>query len=94
MVNNISQTLKIDWAEVVDLLAREYGWTIDEINNLTFGQILTLIKTIGKRYRQQSEAIKDGKPTTEANEKSIRNLASKLGGKIKKGEDGKEEIVI
>jgi len=88
--------LTIDWAELVDLFAKEYGWALDDIVKLTMPQILLLIRAIENRYKREKEAIEKGGKHggEEANETNVRNLALKLGGKIMKNKDGKEEIVI
>ena len=97
MDNRQPSPLTIDWAELVDLFAKEYGWTLADITELTMPQILLLIRAIEKRYRREKEAIEKGgkhSGAEEANETNVRNLALKLGGKITKNKDGKEEIVI
>ena len=38
---------------IVDLLAKEYGWTIDYIQNLTLPQIAGLVQTIKKRKESE-----------------------------------------
>ena len=42
---------------IVDLLAKEYGWTIQDIQNLTFKQFLKIQEAIGMRYKAQAEAM-------------------------------------
>lgn len=92
--NNHNSLLTVDWAELADLLAKEYGWTLSDIGKLTLPQVLKLVRAIEQRYKRQKEAIDKGTPTEASNETNIKNLALKLGGKIKKTKDGKEEIVI
>ena len=94
MANNHNNLLTVDWAELADLFAKEYGWTPKTIGELTLPQVLLWIKAIEKRYSRQKEAMNKGTPNEVSNETNIKNLALKLGGKIKKNKDGKEEIVI
>jgi len=78
----------IDWAEIVDILAKEYGWTIEYIKSLDLGQITSLLKVIRDRYDKQNN--KEG---TTDEELSISDLKA-LGGKEQTREDGRKEIVI
>ena len=55
--------LDIEWAEVVDILASEYGWTIKYIRSLDLGQIISLLKAIKLRYKKQEKAVKEGMAT-------------------------------
>jgi len=82
----------IDWAEIVDILAREYGWTIDYIKSLDMGQITKLLRTIKNRYaKQNNEDI--GSENSEKNEElSIADF--KAMGKERIREDGRKEIII
>jgi hypothetical protein len=78
----------IDWAEIVDILAKEYGWTIEYIKSLDLGQITSLLKVIRARYNKQNnnEEVPD-------KELSISDFKA-MGGKEKTREDGRKEIVI
>jgi hypothetical protein len=78
----------IDWAELIDILAKEYGWTIEYIKSLDLGQITLLLKVIKARYDKQNN---NGGNTEE--ELSISDLKA-MGGKEKTREDGRKEIVI
>lgn len=99
MLNKISSD--VNWVEVVDLFAHEYGWTIDYIKTLSLGKITLLIAQIKKRYDAQNQANKvpandDTKvgsfvPTKES---TIRGTCMSMGGKTRKKEDGTEEIVV
>jgi len=40
---------EIEWYSIVDILAKEYGWTIEYISNLQTIEIRELIKEINKR---------------------------------------------
>jgi hypothetical protein len=78
----------IDWAEIVDILAKEYGWTIEYIKSLDLGQITSLLKVIRARYDKQNN--NEG---TTSEELSISDLKA-MGGKEQTREDGRKEIVI
>jgi len=75
----------IDWATIIDILAKEYGWTIEYIKSLDLGQITTLLQTIRARYDKQS--------SSEENSDDIADLKA-LGGKETVREDGRKEIII
>jgi len=77
----------IDWAAIIDILAKEYGWTIEYIKSLDLGQIITLLKTIKARYGKES-----GEETPDK-ELSISDFKA-MGGKENIRPDGKKEIVI
>jgi hypothetical protein len=79
----------IDWAELIDILAKEYGWTIDYIKSLDLGQIMSLIKAIRVRYDKQN----NNEENPIDNELSISDFKA-MGGKEKTREDGRKEIVI
>ena len=78
----------IDWAEIIDILAKEYGWTIEYIKSLDLGQITSLLKVIRARYDKQNN--NEGNTDEEL---SISDLKA-MGGKEKTREDGRKEIVI
>jgi len=78
----------IDWAEVIDILAKEYGWTIDYIKSLDLGQIISLLKAIRNRYDRQNN--NEENPDREL---SISDFKA-MGGKEVTREDGKKEIII
>ena len=80
-----NKNLKLDWADIVDIFAREYGWTIDEIKKLDIGQVTALIKVIKRRY------------DTDVDDVEIDVMVSDLkamGGKEKIRDDGRKEIVL
>lgn len=91
----------IDWAEIIDLFASEYGWTIDYIKSLNMGQILVLIDKIQIRRKKQnnsSEGEASSIPSTEGvspdeMELSMSDFQYKLGGK-KVVENGVTKIII
>jgi len=81
----------IDWAEVIDILAKEYGWTIDYIKSLDLGQIISLLKAIRNRYDRQNNA--GGNEEDPNRELSISDFKA-MGGKENIRPDGKKEIII
>jgi len=89
----ISSDSDIDWAEIVDILAREYGWTIDYIKSLDLGQITLLLRTIKARYNKQNN-IDDGYEDSENNKELSISDFKAMGGKVKIREDGRKEIII
>lgn len=93
----------IDWAAICDILASEYGWTLDYIKTLNFGQITTLLKAIKERRDAEAGSLgragkfyphspKDvgGKPS----ESGVIQMAHQMGGKIEKDKDGKVKKII
>ena len=78
----------IDWAEIIDILAKEYGWTIEYIKSLDLGQITSLLKAIRNRYDRQNN--NEENPDREL---SISDFKA-MGGKEVTREDGKKEIII
>jgi hypothetical protein len=82
----------IDWAEIVDVLAREYGWTIDYIKSLDLGQITKLLKTIKDRYEKQNNADNSSEGLVNNEELSMSDF--KAMGEERVREDGRTEIVI
>jgi hypothetical protein len=83
----------IDWAEIVDIFAREYGWTIEYIKSLDLGQITKLLRTIKKRYEKSSGQSTSSEELEKDNELSISDFKA-MGGKERTREDGKKEIII
>ena len=75
----------IDWAVIIDILAKEYGWTIEYIKSLDLGQITSLLKAIRARYDKQNN--------NEENSDDVSDLKA-LGGKEIVREDGRKEIII
>ncbi len=90
--------LDIDWAAIVDILASEYGWTIDYIRSLDLGQVVALIKTIKARYRRQNSGTQGEIPEDIANpdgqEMPLSDFETKLGGKRRVRKDGVTEIIL
>ena len=84
----------IDWAEIVDILAREYGWTITDIKSLDLGQITILLRTIKNRYAKQNNEVNSSEDSVSSNEKSITADFKAMGGKERVREDGRTEIII
>lgn len=91
----VKNPLDINWAEVVDILASEYGWTIDYIRTLDLGQIISLLKAVKLRYKKQDKAIKESTDTNNpsADELSISDFKA-MGGQERVREDGRKEIVL
>lgn len=91
----------IDWAEVIDLLAHEYGWTIEYIASLTMCQVNLLIQTITNRYQAQNRGLKgkgqsvskSGKFQADDIEKQLGTIIS-WGAKKEIGPDGKERYKL
>jgi hypothetical protein len=75
----------IDWAVIIDILAKEYGWTIEYIKSLDLGQITSLLKAIRARYDKQNNE--------EESSDDVSDLKA-LGGKEIIREDGRKEIII
>lgn len=95
------KTIDVDWAALVDLFAREYGWTIKDICELDMGQVVILIKQIRKRYKSQNPKadLEDDIPDVPADLSDDQQAATvsdfiKMGGKRVKDEDGTERIII
>jgi len=88
----------IDWAAIIDLLASEYGWTIDYVkNNLDLGQVVALKRTIQARYDQQNGAVSEDNssvPSQGDENLSMSDFETKLGGKKVVHDDGTVEIII
>ena len=94
----------INWAEVVDMLAHEYGWTIAYIQSLTMSQTTLLIEAITKRNRaaipesnrlSTSAKNKNGAEKFQADdtEKQIGMMVA-WGAKKEIGKDGKERYIL
>lgn len=88
----------IDWATICDILASEYGWTLDYIKTLNFGQITTLLKAIKERRDAEAGSLgRAGKfyPHSpkgidrKLSENKAVQMALQMGGKIEKDKDGK-----
>lgn len=85
----------IDWADVVDLLASEYGWTNEYIaHNLDLGQVVALRNTIKKRYDKQNGQISSEDETVPSVEESFNVSDFEKLGKKNVREDGTVEIII
>lgn len=83
----------IDWAEIVDILAREYGWTINYIKSLDLGQITKLLTVIRNRYEKQTDSGDSSNTSEKDKELSIADFKA-MGGKEVTREDGRKEIII
>jgi len=94
---------KTDWAVICDIIAFEYGWTLEDIKRLNLNQISLLLKAIGERHKKENEAIegtggfhpqrpikgiKKKLPTSD-----IVQMATQMGGKIERDKDGKVKKV-
>lgn len=44
---------------IIDLIAKEYGWTIPEITDLTYAQFTGIQNAIGMRYKAQADAMEN-----------------------------------
>jgi hypothetical protein len=87
--------LEIDWAAVVDVLASEYGWTIEYIGTLDLSQVMSLIKVIKARNARQNGDTVEAHDDTESEEQmSASSFKSMFGGKIVKNDDGSETIIV
>jgi len=93
----------IDWATVCDILASEYGWTLDYIKTLNFGQITVLLKAIKERRDAEVGSLgRVGKfyPHSpkgldrELSENEAIKMALQMGGKVEKDKDGKVKKII
>lgn len=82
----------IDWAIVVDTLAKEYGWTIEYIRKLDLGQISLLLKAIKNRYEKQNGGSVESSDIDDI-AGTISDFKA-MGGKEKIREDGRKEIII
>ena len=92
----------IDWAEIIDLFASEYGWTIDYITGLDLGQIVTLMDKIQIRRDKQNGSSEgeapsisniEGASSDTDTEMPMSYFENKLGGK-KVVENGVTKIII
>lgn len=94
------KSIDIDWADIVDTFASEYGWTIDYIVSLDLGQVISLRNQIQKRYEAQnsgSSPESTGVSTTEqinTEEAFVEYLQKNAGAKKRVRKDGKTEIVL
>lgn len=86
--------INIDWAKVVDILAREYGWTIDDIKKLNFGQVSALLKEIKARYAKENEAVNYSNPSKDANKELSLADFKAMGAKERIRKDGRKEIIL
>ena len=87
----------IDWAAIIDLLASEYGWTIEYIAALDLGQVVALKNRIQARYDQQNGAVSEDNssvPSAGDETLSMSDFETRLGGKKVVREDGTVEIII
>jgi len=93
----------IDWAAICDILASEYGWTLDYIKTLNFGQITTLLKAIKERRDAEVGSLgRTGKfyphspkgVSGELSENEATRMALQMGGKIEKDKNGKVKKII
>ena len=84
----------IDWGAIVDLLASEYGWTIDYIKTLDLGQIISIKETIQKRYDKQNGQVSSENGTVSSIEQSFNISDFEKIGKKNIREDGTVEIII
>lgn len=42
---------KLDWVQIIDTLAHEYGWTIEYIQNLSIDEIQNFFEKINERKK-------------------------------------------
>ena len=84
----------IDWAAIIDLLASEYGWTIDYIKTLDLGQIISIKDTIQKRYDKQNGRVSQDNETVSKNEDEFNITEFEKIGKKHVRADGVTEIII
>jgi len=90
----------IDWAEIVDLFASEYGWTIEYIKSLDLGQIVILMDKMQIRRDRQNGSSEGETPSTlnvggvsSDEEMPMSYFENQLGGK-KVVENGVTKIII
>ena len=83
----------IDWANIVDIFAREYGWTIEDIKKLNLYQVVSLIKLIRKRYDSNNGELNTNYIDNSSKELTMADFKA-MGGKERIREDGRKEIVI
>lgn len=86
-------SVDIDWAAIIDLLASEYGWTIRYIKSLDLGQVLSLKEAIRKRYEYQNTGISDNAGSVSSRDELSMLHFEKMGKKHIR-EDGTVEIII
>lgn len=55
ILDHLKQAEKDFYSYVIDLLAHEYGWTIEYIESLSLPTIVKLIKAIRKRHDTQDQ---------------------------------------
>lgn len=94
---NTEQGFDIDWAYIIDLLASEYGWTIEYIQTLNLGQIHCLCQAIKIRYANQngnSEDLPQEVGSGGREELKLTDFETKMGGKKVVHEDGTVEIIV
>lgn len=86
---------EIDWANIVDLLASEYGWTIEYIRTLDLGQVIALKAKIQARYDHKNGEVSSDTGAVPSSEDDFKaSDFEKLGGKRNVREDGTVEIII
>ena len=95
----MKNNMDIDWANIVDVFASEYGWTVDYIKTLDLGQIILLREQIHKRYEAQngeSPSESTGASITETNSEMefVQYLEKNVGAKRKVRKDGTVELVL
>jgi len=94
---------EIDWATICDILASEYGWTLDYIKTLNFGQITVLLRAIKERRDAEAGSLgRTGKVyphspkgvSKKPSKSGVIQMALQMGGKIEKDKDGKVTKII
>lgn len=91
----------IDWAEIIDLFASEYGWTMDYTSTLDLSQVMVLMDAIKKRRDRENNSSEGETPSTnkvegvssDEKEVPISYFEQKVGGK-KVVVDGVTKIII
>lgn len=90
----------IDWAEIVDLFASEYGWTVEYTSSLTLGQIVLLMNKM--QIRRDRQNTREGETSSTQDVGGVESVEEdapmsyfehKLGGK-KVVEDGITKIIV
>jgi len=71
----------IDWVLIIDILAKEYGWTIDYIKTLDLCQVTKLLTAIKDRYARQNNTSDDGVSADNNSEVSSISDFKAMGGK-------------
>jgi len=86
----------VDWSQIIDLFASEYGWTIEYITNLDLGQIGCLISAINKRKKAENGEPSEAPSANPegGNNSDLVQMSTQMGGKFEKQDDGTVKLII